>query len=264
MLTTTVLAATPALGASAKTTAPDLRSIIAAQQKQIDALAAEVAALRAQQAKAPAITTTQLQAQQAQIDSVSAKVDQNAPTWRGGPQFNGNGWSFKPGGEIQYDFGYVSNPGNAIATSNLGYNGFVRRLMVSAQGNVPGGFTYSINLNFAGGVVGYEDVILAYQPANSKWSAQIGYMIPFNGLDNMTSNEFTSFVESSQFQDAWSNGRRIGAAIGYTTGTWLIDAGLFNGAINTLATNTDWQTAVRGVYFPRRLGGHRRLAAGYQ
>ncbi|WP_166430537.1 OprO/OprP family phosphate-selective porin [Polymorphobacter arshaanensis] len=271
---TTVLAAAPAFGAPAKATAPDLGSIIAAQQKQIDALAAEVAALRAQQAKAPAaasatagppaISTTQLASQQAQIDSVNAKVAQNAPAWRGGPQFNGNGFSFKPGGEVQYDFGYVSNPNNALATSNLGYNGFVRRLMVSAQGDVPGGFTYSINLNFAGGVVGYEDVILAYQPVNSKWSAQIGYMIPFNGLDNMTSNEFTSFVEASQFQDAWNNGRRIGAAVGYTADTWLIDAGLFNGAINTQATNTEWQTAVRGVYYPRALGGQLHFGASYQ
>ncbi|TFU02844.1 hypothetical protein EUV02_06380 [Polymorphobacter arshaanensis] len=278
LLLTTMLAGVPAHAASSAKADADLRSIIAAQQKQIDALAAEVQALRTQQAKVPAAVaanaeeedsksefmTAQLEAQQAQIDSVKAKTDTNAPSWKGGPEFKGSGFSFKPGGEIQYDFGYVSNPNNAINTANLGYNGFARRLILSAQGDVPGGFKYNINVNFAGAVISYEDVVFSYEPAGKKWTAQVGYMYPFSSLENMTSNKFTSFVERSQFQDAWGNGRRIGAALGYTTDTWRLNAGLFNGQINTLATNTDWEAAIRGVYYPKALGGQLHFGASYQ
>lgn len=277
LLVTTVLAGVPAHAAPPSQADTDLRSIIAAQQKQIDALAAEVAALRAQQAKpaAPAadpaeadskaeFMTAQLEAQQAQIDSVKAKTDANAPTWKGGPEFRGNGFSFRPGGEVQYDFGYVANPNNALATPNLGWNGLARRIIVSAQGDVPGGFKYNINVNFAGATVGYEDVIFAYEPAGSKWSAQVGFMFPLSSLENMTSNKFTSFVERSQFLDAWNNGRRIGGAVAYTTDSWRIFGGVFNGTINNSSANTDWQASVRGVLYPKALGGQLHLGASYQ
>ncbi len=278
LLLTTMLAGVPAHAASSARADADLRAVIAAQQKQIDALAAQVEALRAQQATVPAAVaaiaddedsksefmTAQIEAQQAQIDSVKAKTDANAPTWRGGPEFKGSGFTFRPGGELQYDFGYVSNPNNALNTPNLGYNSLARRLVLSAQGEVPGDFKYNINVNFAGGVVGYEDMLFAYEPAGSKWSGQIGFMFPFNSLENMTSNKFTSFVERSQFQDAWSNGRRIGVAVGYTADVFRFNAGLFNSTINTLSTNTDWQASVRGVYYPKALGGQLHAGASYQ
>ena len=80
LLITTVLAGVPAYAASPSQADSDLRSIIAAEQKKIDALAAEVAALRAQQAKpaapAPATADTESKAEfmTAQVEAQQASL----------------------------------------------------------------------------------------------------------------------------------------------------------------------------------------------
>jgi phosphate-selective porin OprO/OprP len=263
-----------------------LRATVERQQQQIDALTAQINQMRAN--AAPVVGTlaggvvanaesidenaskiefmqASAEAQQAQIDSLKKQVAQNAPGWKGAPEFKGSsGWSFKLKGEAQFDFGYVSNPNNAINTSNLGYNGIARRILFGAQGAIPGGFTYNVEMNFAGSAVSYEDVVFAYEPAGKEFSAQVGYMYPFSSLDNMTSNKFVSVVERSQLNDAFNNGRRLGAAVGYTTPVWRINAGVFNGQMNGNSNNTDWEAAVRGVYYPQALGGQLHFGASYQ
>lgn len=280
------VAPVPVLAASKQKAAqPDLREIVEAQQRQIDELKAQINQLRADaapvvgalavgdvtnaeatdenEAKTEFIIAN-LEAQQAQIDSVKKIATTNAPTWRGAPEFKSSGWAFRLTGEAQFDFGYVSNPNNAINTANLGYNGLARRIILGAVGAVPGGFKYNININFAGSTVSYEDVSFSYEPSTTPFQAVIGYMYPFSSLDNMTSNKFTSLVERPQMNDAWSNGRRLGAAVGYVTNSFRVNAGLFNGQLNVLPNNTDWEAAVRGVYYPVALGGQLHFGGSYQ
>ena len=128
------LAAAPAEAAASKKAQPDWRAVAERQQRQIDELQAQINALRqngvaaagalaggvavdaeasaAAQAAADEDTAQQefltatLEAQQSQIDSLSAAAKQNAPAWKGAPEFKGSGgWSFKPNGLVQLDGG---------------------------------------------------------------------------------------------------------------------------------------------------------------
>lgn len=277
---------TPALAASKKSSGAEMRAIVDRQQKQIDALTAEIQAIRAnavpvagalaggvvansdvadENASNIQFMQATVEAQQAQIDGLKKQVASNAPTWKGTPELKSdNGFSFKPSGEIQYDFGYVSNPNNSINNSLLGWNSIARRLLIGASGTLPGGFKYKAEYNFAGGSVGYEDVTLSYSPAGSPLEAVVGYYYPPTNMDNLASNKNISFSERAAFVDAFGEGRRLGGGLNYVTPTWLLQAGLFNGQLNSNSNNTDWQVAARGAFYPQALGGQLHFAGSYQ
>ena len=281
LLGATALAAlaTPALAAPSKhrhaaahAAAPrasdaELRALLTAQQAKIDELSAKVAAMSS--APAPGVPTeeelaardeaaanseflkAQVDALQAQLEGIKTQTAANAPTWNGMPQWKGTGFSFKPNGEIQYDFGYTSNPSNRIATPNLGFNNRARRLLFGASGDLPGDFKYAFQFDFAQSGVNFEDVVFSYEPKNKPYTVAIGYFYPYNSLDNLTSNRFVSVVERNQAVDAFGQGRRLGVGFGYTSGDWRINAGAFANQINNANfDNNDWALTGRILYAP--------------
>ncbi|QXQ07285.1 hypothetical protein KX816_04395 [Sphingosinicellaceae bacterium] len=273
--------------AAPKSHEAELRALINAQQAKIDQLSAQVAAISTTAAAPAAPTEAEIAARdeaaanseflKAQVDSLQTQLEgiktqtaANAPTWGGSPQWKGSGFSFKPSGEIQYDAGYVSNPGNHINTPNLGFNNRARRLLIGAAGDLPGDFKYSFQFNFAQGIVDYEDLVLSYEPKGKPWNVTIGYFYPFNTLENMTSNKFTSFVERAQMTDAFGEGRRLGIGFGYVAGDLRFNAGAFGNSINggtgTAATfdNNDYELSARMLYAPQALGGQLHFAVAGQ
>ena len=137
------------------------------------------------------------------------------PSWKGAPLFEDKeaGWSFKPRGRMQYDVGYVSNPATiptAVVTRNLGFNTRARRIRLGAEGTIPGGFGYKFEMDFANGAVGFGDAILTYAPKNIPLSFAIGNQETNNGLEQISSSRFSSFIERAAFDDAFINTRRLG------------------------------------------------------
>jgi len=246
----------------------ELRRLIEAQQAKIDELTARVAAMGT--ASAPGAVSeeeqtsrdeaaanneflkAQVDALQAQLEVVKTTTAQNAPTWSGMPQFKGaGGFSFKPNGEIQYDAGYTGNPNNRVATSGLGFNNRARRLLLGASGDLPGDFKYAFQFDFAQAGVGYEDIVLSYEPKGKPYTVTIGYFYPYNSLDNLTSNRFVSVVERNQAVDGFGQGRRLGVGVGYTSGDFRINGGVFANQINNANfDNNDWALSGRILYAP--------------
>lgn len=250
------------------------------------------APLRAQDADAPATpeeAAAQLEFLKAQVDALQAQLDAVkktagiiTPTFSATPQFsNPDGYKFKLTGELQYDAGQVGNPGpNKLTTPNLGFNSRSRRLLIGAQGSLPGDFAYSFQFNLAEGVVDYEDMIIEFAPHKTPFTFTVGYFYPFSSMENMTSNRFTSFMERAQLNDATSNGRRLGVAATYANkvGDFRIQAGLFNEGINgnpspgnaatpanqNLFDRTGYQGSLRTVYSPQMFGGQLHLGANFQ
>ncbi|MGL4542298.1 MAG: porin, partial [Polymorphobacter sp.] len=278
--------ASPALAATKRSGDSDLRAIVERQQKQIDELNAQIQAMRAnavpvvgaladgvvadaaaadENAANIEFMAVTVEAQQAQIDALKKSAAANAPNWKGAPEFKSSaGFSWKPNGVIQYDGGYVSNPNNLINTANLGWNSNFRRLLFGVEGTVPGDFKYKFQFDVAGGALGFEDVLIAYEPAGKPYSFQAGYFYPFTSLDNMTSNRFLSVMERSQLNDAFGSGRRIGIAGAYATGEFLLQAGLMNGTtVNAATGNTAWSFDARAVWFPKFGTAQYHAAIGY-
>ena len=207
----------------------------------------------------------QVEALQASIDQLKAQVTKATPSWKGAPLYEDKtaGFSFKPKGAIQYDAGYVGFPdghdlngtAGGLNYNNLGWNSRARRLLLGADGTLPGGFRYSAEFNFAQGQVDYEDIFIAYDFKSVPLTVQVGNIYPFSSLETLTSSKFTSFMERATFTDAFSLNRRLGIGLTLSdrkSDSWLLQAGIFNKEINdnTSFNRTGYEAAIRGVYSP--------------
>ena len=225
--------------------------------------AADAAIAAAQPVDAAATQIELLQAQvealQASLAAIQAQMVKTTPSWKGAPLYEDKdeGWSFKPRGRIQWDAGWVGNPDNdpngGLLTRNLGFNTRARRIRLGAEGAIPGGFGYKFEMDFANAAVGFGDVILTYVPKGKPWSVAIGNHETFNGLDQISSSRFLSFMERAAFDDAFVNTRRIGLSGGLVnkTGDLRFNAGIFAAhSIDASVDNEGWIAAARGTYSP--------------
>ena len=256
----------------------DLAAEIAAMRAEIQKLRSEVDSLRAaaapgagEAAPAPAPAPSTAPAAVAQAAPAAP-----APTWRGAPQFSDkSGFSFKPRGLIQFDAGLVGVPGpdrsgtvGGLNYANLGWNTRARRLLLGAQGSLPGGFGYSAEFNFAQGQIGYEDIVLTYRRDKSPLLVTIGNFFPLASLETMTSSRVTSFLERATLTDAFGYNRRLGASVTLSdqeNDSYTLAAGIFSQEIvdNSFA-RTGWQASVRGTYSPTLGDTRLHLGANFQ
>ncbi len=223
-----------------------------------------------------AFLEAQVVAMQEQLDELKAQVGKNAPSWKGGPQFEDKdaGFSFKPKGFMQFDAGYVGIPGperngtvGGLNYNNLGWNTRARRLVFGAEGNLPGGFGYKFELDFAQSTVSYEDIILTYQPAGKPFQLTVGNFYPLSSLDTMTSSRVTSFLERASFTDAFGYNRRLGASLAYVdpADRFSLTAGVWSQEINNTSFNrTGWQASARATYSPTLGSARLHLGANFQ
>ena len=242
-----------------------------------DATIANAKAVDDAQAKI-ALLQAQVDALQNSIEQVKASMVKVTPSWKGGPQFDDKdaGFSFKPRGAIQWDAGFTGFPrGNELRGTvggvnfqNLGWNSRARRLLLGADGTLPGGFRYSAEFNFAQASVDFEDVFIAYDFKKAPLTLQIGHIYPFSSLETMTSSKFTSFMERAGITDAFNYNRRLGIAFTANdkkNDSWILQAGLFNEPINNgNFTHTGWQASLRGVYSPTLGATRLHVGANFQ
>lgn len=240
-----------AVAAAAGWTAPAHAQGAAAVQR-------ELAAMRAQmEAMAQRIDTleTQLADAQAQAGAPETEPATTAPetepattiAWKGAPVIEGpGGWSFKPRGRLQYDAGFTDAPDSTLRSDGFGNE--ARRIRLGVEGAIPGGFGYKMELDFAGNEVEIADAILTYADGGLTISA--GQHNTFQGLEELTSSRFTSFMERAAFTDAFGFERRVGASAQYASGALLVQGGLFTDNIDALS-NQNWSADGRVVVSPK-------------
>jgi len=231
-----------------------------------DAAIAQATAVDEAQARIE-LLQAQVEALQEALEGVKAAMVKTTPTWKGAPQFDDKeaGWSFKPRGRVQFDVGYVENPGNDIVTRNLGFNTRARRLRLGVEGTIPGGFGYKAEMDFANSSVGFGDVIITYAMAGKPFNFTIGNHETLNGLEQISSSRFLSFVERAAFDDAFINTRRIGLSAGYVKNAFRLNAGIFAAhSIDSSLDNDGWIAAARATYSPLMGANQLHFGANYQ
>lgn len=206
----------------------------------------------------------QIQALQKQLDELKVQVTKTTPSWKGAPQFADEkaGFSFKVRGRIQYDTAYISRPDNFTANRNLGFNSRFRRVRIGAEGTLAGDFAYKFDFDFANSAVGFGDVYFRYNPKNAPITIQIGNQETLTGMEQMSSSNWSSFIERTQTNDAFLNNRRLGVAVGvnskdgklrFTTGAFVAHA------IDGSFDNDGYILGARGTYSPDVGGGFLHL-----
>ncbi len=207
----------------------------------------------------------EVQALQAALADIKASVVKATPSWKGAPEFadKNAGFSFKPRGLLQFDAGYGGFPDGAerrgtvggINYQNLGFNTRARRVVIGAEGGLPGGFKYRAEFNFAQGTVDFEDILMSYDFKHSPLTISAGNFYPFSSLETVTSSRFGSMLERASFTDAFNYNRRLGVALSLAdkpADRYTLSAGLFSREINDGSfTRTGWEVAARGTYTPK-------------
>ena len=185
-----------------------MRAQLAAMNARIDQLEGELAATKAEAAEAGQVVDVPAPAADSEPVSTLAKSD---------------GWSFKPRGRLMFDAGFTNAPDSTGASDGFGNE--VRRARLGASGDMPGGFGYKFEVDFAGNEISVADAILSYE--NGPVEIAIGQHNNFQSLEELTSSLHTTFIERAAFTDAFGFERRLGASITYARGDVLAQAGVF-------------------------------------
>ncbi|MEH6790668.1 OprO/OprP family phosphate-selective porin [Parasphingorhabdus sp.] len=228
---------------------------------KLEQLEREVADLRAQlgnvqqgqQASTSAIAATdaKITATEERLAQQKELKDPVKVAWKGAPELKAEGgWSFKPRGRILFDAGTVSAP-DSIVDPGLGFANEARRIRLGVSGSMPGGFGYKLEADFTGGTVELTDALLSYEQGGLTITA--GQHNPFQGLEELSSSNDTSFIERAGYTDAFGFERNIGLSAQYGVSDLLFQAGLFTDSIDAL--NDDENNSIgfdlRAVAMPK-------------
>jgi phosphate-selective porin OprO/OprP len=235
-----------------------------AQDADAAAIQQELAAMRAQMAE----MASRVETLQAQLDQATAKAEaaqaavsaieaasaqsETQVSWKGAPEFKAaGGWAFKPRGRLQIDAGTVSSP-PGITNDGLGFGSEIRRAFLGFDGKIPGGFGYRAEIDVAQSGVEVTDLYLTYQ-ATKQLTLTVGQHKPFWGIEEVTSDLFTSFTERAATNTAFSYERRLGASGTWSSGDVIVQAGVFSDNVADL--NDDGNNALaydgRVVFAPK-------------
>lgn len=259
----TALAPVPAL---AQATIPDaVARQLEAMQTEIARLSAEVAELKAEKEardaapSPPPVPAPAVAAAASEAPAASPAVE---TAWKAAPEVSsGTGSSFKPRGRLQLDSAVVDAP-DFVADEGLGFGTEIRRAFLGVEGTLPGDFGYRIEADLANSSVDLTDVFLTYKPSD-RFTLTVGQHKPFGGLEELTSDLFTSMLERAAFISAFGFERRVGLSGAYTGGDVLLQLGVFSDNAEDLldATNNSYSLDGRVVFSPEVGAGRLHLGA---
>jgi phosphate-selective porin OprO/OprP len=259
---------------------PGVAEQMAAMQAQLDKLSGRVDSLEGQvvqeRARADAaeakVATAVTEAQAAREETRKLAATATAKpatevTWDGAPRLaTKDGWSFKPRGRLQIDSAGVDAPGS-VAGNSLGIGTEFRRAYIGFDGTMPGGFGYRVEADLANSAVDLTDLYLTYK-ASPKLTLTLGQHKPFQSMEDMTSDLFTSFMERAAFNGGFGFERRVGFSGTYTGKAVVVQAGVFtdNAADLNAAggdANNSYSLDTRVVFMPKLGKGQLHLGGSF-
>lgn len=222
-----------------------LRAELAALKAQVQTLETRLDAATAQPAPAPVATP----APAPSAPPVTAKPATEI-SWKGAPEIKtADGWSFKPRGRVQLDVAGIDAPDGVLGNRGGTATEF-RRVYLGVDGKIPGGFSYRVEADIANSSVELTDVYFTYGPG--PLSVTVGQIKPFWGLDDMTSDLFTSHLERAAFVSAFGFERRVGLSAQYKGKQFLLQGGVFgDNAADLNDSNHAIGFDARAVFMPK-------------
>ena len=124
----------------------------------------------------------------------------------------------------------------------------LRRAEIVLKGKGPGNFEW---------VLGYDAKADKFLDVNAKYKlggdsnhfVQVGQYKQPNSLEELSSTKNNDFISKAAVTNTYAVGRRLGAAYGYGSGNWGVNAGVFGRELTrNLAHGSGW--GVRGTFAP--------------
>ena len=232
---------------------------LATMRAQMQRMAERIDTLESQlnAANAKADAATQAAASAATAAATASAAAAKAPpvkvNWKGAPELVADGgWSFKPRGRLQADIGAINGPDGLAGSEHLGVSSKMRRFFLGFEGTMPGGFGYRVETDLASSSVALNDVYMTYK-ASKELTLIAGYQRPFFGLEELTSDLYTSMMERAAFSQGFGFERRIGVSATYSTAAFVAQGGVFTD--DAVSANDDtaksWSVSGRLVAMPK-------------
>ena len=151
-------------------------------------------------------------------------------------------------------------PAGVPGQASLGIATEFRRAYLGVEGTIPGGFGYRAEVDVANSAVELTDLYLTYKP-KPELTLTLGQQKPFWGLEEITSDLFTTFMERAAFHGAFGFERRVGASAAYVGKSLVVQGGVFtdNAADLNADTNNSYGFDGRVVFMPKLAGGQLHL-----
>lgn len=241
-----------------------IRAELAAMRAQMQAMSQRIGALEGELVEARA----KAEAAQTAVAALPAPTATAKPAsevaWDGAPKISTrDGWSFKPRGRLQLDAAGIDGPAGLTEAQRkqLGVGSRFRRLFVGFDGTMPGGFGYRVEADLAASPITLIDAYLTYKPS-PQLTLTVGQHKPFWGMEELTSDLFTSFLERSPVTAAFGFERRGGLSAAYQGKSVLLQAGAFTDDAQALAGNdadNSFSFDGRAVFMPKLGNGQLHL-----
>ncbi len=173
--------------------------------------------------------------------------------WKGAPEIKGvAGWSGKVRGRALYDVAYLCSVPASVDIPGAGFSNEARRVRLGAQGSMLGGFGYQFEVDYAVGGSELIDAYISYKEGPLKLI--VGQHNNFQGLDELTSSNNTSFMERSAFTDAFDFERKLGLSATYNLDKVMLQAGIFTDNIDDLNDGNNTVSVDGRVAYTSRVG----------
>lgn len=236
------VAAFAAPGLAYAQTAPAPESLEAAMAK-IDALTQRLAAMEAKLGQG-GDTSVRV------VDSSKPDPDSVKVTLKPGPSFaTADGkTTFAIDGRAMVDAGWVLEDGAA----DLGDDSDIRHLWLGFSGKFGGEWRYKVQTSLDNNTVGVKDAYIAYDGIKSA-PIMIGNFYENNGIEIMSGNLNTTFMESGSGISAFRTLRHLGVTIDPYGDNWGAQIGLFgDGVADPAVAGNDegWSFASRFTFAP--------------
>lgn len=191
-----------------------MKSAIKQLQRQVDQAQAQAAAASATAASAKASGSG---------DDLDLKVK-----WKGAPELSSGDGKFKMKvrGRVQTEFNSIDQ--DEARTGRPDVNAAeIRRARLGVEGVVWGDVGYIAEIDFANDVTALKDAYVEYTGLAKGLSLRAGNFKTPNGLEEMTSGNYLTFLERAAFTEAWGLDRQIGGGAIYTQDHFTLSAGIF-------------------------------------
>jgi phosphate-selective porin OprO/OprP len=157
-----------------------------------------------------------LAAEKVQNENVAVQKPADAVnvTWKNGPSFateDGN-FQFDISGRIHNHYGYISN-GDEIEDAfddDDDFRGFIRRARLGVSGKIYDRLGFKAEYDFAGGDADFADVFVEAYKVPMAGTITVGHFKEPLSVDEMTSTNNNWFIERSQVNEAFYQGRDSG------------------------------------------------------
>jgi len=158
-------------------------------------------------------------------------------------------WSIRFGGRLMLD-AFIAESDITGGTDTSGAGAEIRRARFFASGKVAGDWKYKLQIDFASNGVSIKTATISTKIAGL--TTTFGNDKEPQGLEELTSSKYITFMERSLVNETFAPGRNLGVSVGTGGDNYSVRGGFYTNGIDngSDAATTDWAATGRVTFAP--------------